>query len=67
MQRNCSDKTNLEPVDISIDSNSEDSLSVLVLLCPSSPTDTGEENHLENEKPKRTREENFTENACATG
>ena len=60
-------KTNLEPLDISIDSNSDVSLSVLVPPCPSSPRDTGEENHLENEKPKRTREENFTENVCATG
>ena len=60
-------KTNLEPVDISIDSNSEDSLSVLVPLYLSSPTDTEEGNHLENEKQKRTGEEDFTENSFATG
>lgn len=46
-------------MDISIDSNSEDSMSVLVPLCLSSHTDTGEANHLENEKHKKTGKENF--------
>ena len=40
--------SNLKPLDISIDSNSEDSMNVLVPSCPSSPTDNGEANHLEN-------------------
>ena len=54
-------------MDISTDSSSEDSLSVLVPPCPSSPTDTEGENHLENEKRKRTGKEDFTENAFAKG
>ena len=54
-------------MDISTDSSSEDSLSVLLPPCRSSPTDTEGENHLENEKQKRTGKENFTENAFATG
>ena len=59
------DKTNLEPVDISVESNSEDSYSVLTPPVLSSPTDTEEENHLETEKEKE--KQNITEELGATG
>jgi len=57
----------LEPVDISVDSNSEDSFSVLPQPDLSKPVDIEEESHLEKEKQKEKGTENITENAFAAG
>ena len=57
------DKTNLEPLDISVESNSEDSFSVLAPPCLSNPAE--KKNHLE--KGTEKEKENCTENAFVIG
>lgn len=57
----------MEPVDISVYSNSEDSFSVLPQPDLSKPVDIEEESHLEKEKEKEKGTENITENAFAAG
>lgn len=58
-------KTDLEPVDISVDSNSDESYSVLAPPVLSSSTDTEEENNSEKEKEKE--EQNIIGEVGATG
>ena len=63
------DRTNLEPVDISVDSDSDDSLSVLDPRRLRDLVDSEKEIYSENdkEKEKEKEKENCTDNIFATG
>ena len=60
-------KTDLEPVDISVDSNSDESYSVLAPPVLSSSTDTEEGNNSEKEKEKEKEKQNIIGEVGATG
>ena len=60
-------KTDLEPVDISVDSNSDESYSVLAPPVLSSSTDTEEENNSEKEKEQEKEKQNIIGEVGATG
>ena len=62
-------KTNLEPMDISVDSDSDDNLSALDQRCLRAIVESEEELYSENEreKEKEKTKENCTDNIFATG
>ena len=60
-------KTNLEPVDISVDSDSDDSLSALDPRRLRALVESEEELSSENEREKEKEKENCTDNIFATG
>ena len=60
-------KTNLEPVDISVDSDSDDSLSALDPRRLRALVESEEELSSENEREKEKEKENFTDSIFATG
>ena len=61
------DKTNLEPVDISVDSDSDNSLSALDPRRLRALVESEEELSSENEREKEKEKENCTDHIFATG